>query len=88
MFVFEFFVLLFEMIPLFFSITIFIPINKYKKLKTKEDQLFLQKNLITMIFFAIDIIFGFLRILNVGLPDILIIIVTFILFQFYFTIFF
>ena len=78
MFVFEFFVLLFEMIPLFFSITIFIPINKYKKLKTKEDQLFLQKNLITMIFFAIDIIFGFLRILNVGLPDILIIIVTFI----------
>ena len=78
MFVFEFFVLLFETIPLFFSATIFMPINKYKTIKTKEDQLFLQKNLVTMIFFGIDIFYGFLRILNIGIPDITNIIVTFI----------
>ena len=78
MFVFEFFVLLCETIPLFFSTAIFVPINKYKTIKTKEDQLFLQKNFVTMVFFGIDIFYGFLRILNIGIPEIINIIVTFI----------
>ncbi len=78
MFAFEFFILLFETIPLFFSTTIYMPINKYKTIKTKEDQLFLEKNLITMIFFGIDILYGFLKILNIGLPDTISVIVTFL----------
>ena len=36
---------------IFFSIIIFHPINRYKKFKTKEDQLFLEKTLLTTIFF-------------------------------------
>ena len=38
-----------------------MPINKYKILKTKEDQLFLQKTIITTIFFLIEIIVGILK---------------------------
>ena len=53
MFIVEFFILLFEIIPFFLSIAIFFPINKIKKLKTKEDELFLQKTLMTFIFFSL-----------------------------------
>ncbi len=79
MFIIEFIILLFEIIPLFLSLIIFFPINKYKKLKTKEDQLFQQKNIITIIFFALDIIAGILQIVKILKPgNILNIIVMFI----------
>ena len=64
MFIIEFIILLFEILPLFLSIIIFFPINKKKQLKTKEDELFLQKNIITLIVFSIDIIIGILKILK------------------------
>ena len=79
MFIVEFFILLFEIIPFFLSIAIFFPINKIKKLKTKEDELFLQKTLMTFIFFFIDIIIGILKIVKViGNNNVLNKIVTFI----------
>ena len=65
MFIIEFIILLFEILPLFLSIIIFFPINKKKQLKTKEDELFLQKNIITLIIFSIDIIIGILKILKI-----------------------
>ena len=65
MFIFEFFVLLLEIIPFFLSIIIFFPINKIKKLKTKEDELFLQKMFITFILFCIDILISALKLFKV-----------------------
>ena len=65
MFIIEFIILLFEILPLFLSIIIFFPINKKKQLKTKEDELFLKKNIITLIVFSIDIIIGILKILKI-----------------------
>ena len=41
-----------SIIMIFFTISIFHPINKYKKLKSKEEQLFLEKTLLTTIIFA------------------------------------
>ena len=64
MFIIEIIILLFEILPLFLSITIFLPINKKRKLKTKEDELFLQKNIITLVIFFIDIIIGVLKIVK------------------------
>ena len=64
MFIIEFIILLFEILPLFLSIVIFFPINKKKKLKSKEDELFLQKNIITLIIFSIDIIIGVLKLVK------------------------
>ena len=48
----------FGIIMIFLTIIIFSPINKYKKYKVKEEQLFLQKTLITTIFFGLFIIFN------------------------------
>ena len=53
-----FFDLLFGIVIIFVTLIIFIPFNKYKKLKVKEDQLFLQKTLITNIFFWLFILFN------------------------------
>lgn len=53
-----FFDLLFGIVIIFVTLIIFIPFNKYKKLKVKEDQLFLQKTLITNIFFCLFILFN------------------------------
>ena len=64
MFAIELIILIFEILPLFFSIIIFFPINKKKQLKTKEDELFLQKNIITLITFSIDIIIGALKMIK------------------------
>ena len=64
MFAIELIILIFEILPLFFSIIIFFPINKKKQLKTKEDELFLQKNIITFITFSIDIIIGALKMIK------------------------
>ena len=65
MFILQLLILIFDILPLFFSIIMFFPINKYKIFKTKEDQLFLQKCLITLIFFSVDIIINVLKIIKV-----------------------
>ena len=51
---------LFGIILIFFTIIIFHPINKLKKYKVKEDQLFLQKTLITTIFFCLFLLLNLL----------------------------
>ena len=43
-----------SLILVFITIIIYSPTNKYKLVKSKEDQLFLQKTLITTIFFFTD----------------------------------
>ena len=68
MFLIQFPILFFEIIPFFVTLILFLPINKYKKLKTKEDQLFLQKSIITTIFFLIEIIVGILKLVISNLP--------------------
>ena len=48
---------------IFITIIIFHPINKYKRYKVKEDQLFLQKTLITTIFFVIFLLLNIMSFL-------------------------
>ena len=48
-----FFDFLLSVICIFFTIIIFYPINKYKRFKVKEEQLFVQKTLITTIYFSL-----------------------------------
>ena len=43
----------FSILIIFFTIALFHPINRFKRFKVKEEQLFLQKTLITTIFFGI-----------------------------------
>ena len=50
--------LIFGLAIIFFTIIIFSPINKYRRIKVKEDQLFLQKTLITTIYFCLFLIFN------------------------------
>ena len=50
--------LLFGVVIIFFTILIFIPINKYRKFKVKEDQLFLQKTIITTTYFCLFLLFN------------------------------
>ena len=50
----------FSLFLIFLTIIIFHPINKYKRYKVKEDQLFLQKTLITTIFFSIFLLLNIL----------------------------
>ena len=50
--------LIFGLAIIFFTIVIFSPINKYRRIKVKEDQLFLQKTLITTIYFCLFLIFN------------------------------
>ena len=49
----------------FITITIFHPINRYKKVKSKEEQLFVQKTLITTLFFISILITSVLFILKI-----------------------
>ena len=49
----------------FITITIFHPINGYKKVKSKEEQLFVQKTLITTLFFISILITSVLFILKI-----------------------
>ena len=65
MFIGTFFVVLFEVILFFLGLALILPIKKYKVLKTKEDQLFIGKILITLIFFFIDIIYSTCSLLNI-----------------------
>ena len=70
MFVIEFLIFLLEIIPLSLTLTMFFPLKKYKKLQTKEDQLFLQKLFITSIFFSIDMFFEILKAIINNIPKI------------------
>ena len=51
MFILDFLNFFFGLILIFFTILLFHPINRYKIVKTKEEQLFIQKTLITTFFF-------------------------------------
>ena len=50
---------------IFITITLFHPINGYKKVKSKEEQLFVQKTLITTLFFISILITSVLFILKI-----------------------
>ena len=52
---------------IFLTIIIFHPINKYKRYKVKEEQLFLQKTLITTIFLSIFLLLNIISFLAEGL---------------------
>ncbi len=52
-------------IVVFFTIIIFHPNNRYKKIKSKEDQLFLQKTLLTTIYFLSILVLSILNLLNI-----------------------
>ena len=65
MFISKFFVLLFEFFLLFIGTIMVLPIRKYKILKTKEDQLFIGKTFLTLIFFFIDCIYSTFSLLNI-----------------------
>ena len=64
MFILEFTNFIIGLFLVFITIVIFHPINKYKKTKTKEDQLFLQKTLLTTIFFFLILIISILLIIK------------------------
>ena len=72
-----------ELIMVFFTIIIFHPNNKYKKLKSKEDQLFLQKTLLTTIFFAITLLISVLDLLSFISDTIILFLVELFLFNVY-----
>ena len=52
---------------IFITIVIFHPINKYKRFKVKEEQLFLQKTLITTLFFSFFLLFNIMSFLSENL---------------------
>ena len=54
-----------EIVLIFLTIAIFHPINRYKKLKTKEEQLFVQKILISILFFTFILIINIMIILTI-----------------------
>ena len=72
-----------ELIMVFFTIIIFHPNNKYKKLKSKEDQLFLQKTLLTTIFFATTLLISVLDLLSFISDTIILFLVELFLFNVY-----
>ena len=57
----------FSLFLIFITIIIFHPINKYKRYKVKEEQLFLQKTLITTIFLSIFLLLNIISFLAEGL---------------------
>ena len=67
----------FGIILIFFTIIIFSPINKFKKFKVKEEQLFLQKTLITTIFFSLFILLNLIGLFSEDLKKYFYIIGTF-----------
>ena len=67
----------FGIILIFFTIIIFSPINKFKKFKVKEEQLFLQKTLITTIFFSLFILLNLIGLFSKDLKKYFYIIGTF-----------
>ena len=83
MFIPEFLVLLFELFIFFICVIMFFPIKKYKKIKTKEDQLFLEKIFISFIFFSIDIIIGILNLINIISSNMILCIIVLFIFNIY-----
>ena len=65
MFILDFLNFFFGLIIIFVTIILFHPINRYKKVKTKEEQLFVQKSLLTTLFFIIILIINVLFILSI-----------------------
>ena len=65
MFFLEFLNFVLCLIILFFTIIIFSPTNKYKIMKSKEEQLFLQKTFITIFFFSSILLINVLFILQI-----------------------
>ena len=65
MFILDFLNFFFGLILIFFTILLFHPINRYKIVKTKEEQLFIQKTLITTFFFISILIINALFILSI-----------------------
>ena len=59
----------FSILIIFFTIIIFHPINKFKRFKVKEEQLFLQKTLITTIYFCIFILLNIISFFNQELKN-------------------
>ena len=55
-----------SLLLVFITIIIYSPTNKYKLLKSKEEQLFLQKTLITTIFFSLILFVNVIFILQIG----------------------
>ena len=51
MFILDFLNFIISLVLAFLTIIIFHPMNKYKKIKSKEEQLFLQKTLLSSVFF-------------------------------------
>ena len=75
MIILDFFNFIIGIILIFVTIAIFHPINRYKKLKSKEDQLFMQKTFITLLFFILILIITILSVLKImNDPDTLFII--------------
>ena len=83
MFIPEFLVLLFELFIFFICVIMFFPIKKYKKIKTKEDQLFLEKIFISFLFFSIDIIIGILNLINIISSNMILCIIVLFIFNIY-----
>ena len=65
MFILDFINFIIAIVLVFFTVVIFNPINKYKQLKSKEEQLFLQKTLLTTIFFSLVLLITILFILGI-----------------------
>ena len=59
----------FSILIIFFTIIIFHPINKFKRFKVKEEQLFLQKTLITTIYFCLFILLNIISFFNQELKN-------------------
>ena len=62
----DFFNFVISLLLVFITIIIYSPTNKYKLVKSKEEQLFLQKTLITTIFFSLILFINVIFILQIG----------------------
>ena len=65
MFILDFFNFIIGLILIFFTIIIFHPVNRYKKLKSKEEQLFVQKTFVSIIFFILILILTIISVLSI-----------------------
>ena len=59
----------FSILIIFFTIALFHPINKFKRFKVKEEQLFLQKTIITTIFFFIFLLLNIISLFSDNLKQ-------------------
>ena len=59
----------FSILIIFFTIALFHPINRFKRFKVKEEQLFLQKTLITTFFFGIFLLLNMISLFSDNLKQ-------------------